>query len=63
MSNPFYFLIEEKLKIGFKIDLESRKNNIANSILKIIPTYADFGIETRYINKILKKWLLSTVVY
>ena len=53
MINPCYF-IDENLKKGFKINLESHNNIHVNSILSIIPTYPDFGIETRYINKILK---------
>ena len=46
--------MEEKLKIGFKINLESHNVNQANSILSITPIYPDFGIETKYINKILQ---------
>ena len=54
MINP-YKLIDENLKIGFKIILESHNINLANSILTIIPVYTDLGIETRYNNKILKE--------
>ena len=54
MINPYCF-IYESLKIFFKINLESHNNNQANSILSITPMYRDFGIETRYINKILKE--------
>ena len=54
MINP-YKLIDENLKIGFKINLESHNINLANSILTIIPVYTDLGIETRYNNKILKE--------
>ena len=46
--------MDKKLKIGFKIPLESHNINHANSVLTIIQNYPDFGIETRYINKILK---------
>ena len=54
MINPYYF-IDEKLKIGFKINLESHNINHSNSLLSIIPNFPDIGIETRYINKILKQ--------
>ena len=54
MINPNYF-IEEKLKIGFKINLETRIINQANSLSNVLPIFTDIGIETRYINKILKK--------
>ena len=43
------------MKIGFKINLESHNNKHANSFLNIESTLPDFGIETRYINKILKE--------
>ena len=49
-SNPYYFT-DEKFKIGFESNLQSKNNNHANSILSIIPIYTDFGIESRYINK------------
>ena len=54
MIKPYYF-IDENLKIGFKINLESHNNNHANSLLNIEPNFLDIGIETRYINKILKE--------
>ena len=54
MINPYYF-IDEILKIGFKINLESHNTNHANSLLNIEPIFPDIGIETRYINKILKE--------
>ena len=54
MINPYYF-IDEILKIGFKINLESHYINNANSLLSIIPNSPDIGIETRYVNKILKE--------
>ena len=54
MINPYYF-IDENLKIGFKINLESHNINHANSLLNIEPNFPDIGIETRYINKILKE--------
>ena len=58
MIYPYYF-IDENLKIGFKINLESHNINHANSLLNIEPNFPDIGIETRYINKILKE--LATI--
>ena len=52
--NPYYF-IDEDLKIGFKINLESHNINHANSILTITPNFPEFGIEFRYINKLIKE--------
>ena len=54
MINPYYF-IDENLKNGFKINLESHNFSHANSILTITPKNPDFGIKFRYINKIIKK--------
>ena len=54
MINPYYF-IDRKLKNGFKIDLESHNFSHANSILGITPNFSEFGIEFRYINKIVKE--------
>ena len=54
MINPYCF-IDEILKIGFKIILESHNFNHANSLLNIEPNFPDIGIETRYVNKILKE--------
>ena len=54
MINPYYF-IDENLKIGFKIYLESHNFSHANSILIITPNFPDFGIEFRYINKIVNE--------
>ena len=54
MFNPYYF-IDENLKEGFKINLESHIINRANSLLNIEHNFPDIGIETRYINKILKQ--------
>ena len=59
MINPYYF-IDENLKIGFKINLESHNFSYANSILSITPNFPEFGIEFRYINKIVKE---SSVIY
>ena len=54
MINPYYF-IDENLKIGFKINLESHNFSHANSILILTPKFPEFGIEFRYINKIVKE--------
>ena len=54
MINSYYF-IDENLKNGFKINLESHNINHAKSILTIKPNFPEFGIEFRYINKIVKK--------
>ena len=54
MINPYYF-IDKNLKYGFKIILESHNFSHANSNLTIIPKFPEFGIEFRYINKIIKK--------
>ena len=54
MINPYYF-IEENLKIGFKINLESHNISHANSILNITPNFPEFGIDFRYIDKIIKE--------
>ena len=54
MINPYYF-IDENLRIGFKINVESHNFNHANSLLNIEPDFPDIGVETRYINKIQKK--------
>ena len=54
MINPYYF-IDENLKNGFKINLESHNISHANSILAITPKFPEYGIEFRYINKIVKE--------
>ena len=54
MINPHFF-IDKNLKIGFKINLESHNFSHANSILTITPKFPEFGIEFRYINKIVKE--------
>ena len=43
------------MKIGFKINLESHNFSHANSILTSLPKFSEFGIEFRYINKIVKE--------
>ena len=54
MINPYYFT-DRNLRVGFKIILDSHHINPANSKLSIIPNYPEFGIEVRYINKIMKE--------
>ena len=54
MINPYYF-IEENLKLGFKNNLENHNISHANSILTTTPNFSKFGIEFRYINKIVKE--------
>ena len=54
MINPYYF-VDENLKNGFKISLESHNISHANSILTITRNFPEFGIEFRYINKIIKE--------
>ena len=54
MINPYYFT-DRALQTGFKINLDSHNLHHANSKLTIIPNYPEFGIEVRYINKILKE--------
>ena len=54
MINPYYFT-DRNLKVGFKINLDSHHINHANSKLTIIPYHPEFGIEFRYINKIMKE--------
>ena len=54
MINP-YFFIDNNLKNSFKINLESHNISHANSILTITCKYPEFGIEYRYIIKIIKE--------
>ena len=54
MINPYYFT-DRNLNVGFKINLDSHHINHANSKLTITPNYPEFGIEVRYINKIMKE--------
>ena len=53
MINRNYF-IDENSKFFFKINLESHNIIHANSILTITPKFPEFGIEFRYINKIVE---------
>ena len=54
MINPYYFT-DRNLKVGFKINLDSHHINHLNSKLTITPNHPEFGIEFRYINKIMKE--------
>ena len=54
MINPYYF-IDENLKNGFKINLESHNISHANSILIITPKFPESGFDYRYNNKIIKE--------
>ena len=54
MPNLYYFT-DRKLRVGFKIDLDSHQTNHANSKLTITPNYPEFGIEVLYIIKTLKE--------
>ena len=58
MINPYYFTYKI-LKVGFKINLDSHHIIHANSKLTIIPNYPEFGIEVRYISKIMKELSVS----
>ena len=59
LNNPYYF-IDKNLKNGFKINFESHNISHANSILTITCKCPEFGIEYRYINKIINE---LSVVY
>ena len=54
MLNPYYFT-DRNLEVEFKINLDSHHINHANSKLTITPNYPEFGIEVRYVNKIIKE--------
>ena len=43
------------MKVGLKVNLDSHHIIQANSKLTITPNYPEFGIEVRYINKIIKE--------
>ena len=53
MLNPYF--TDRIMKVGFKINLDSHHINHANSKLTITPNFPEFGIEIRYINKIMKE--------
>ena len=50
-----YYFTDRKLKVGFHITLESHHINHANSKLILKSNNPEFGIENRYINKIMKE--------
>ena len=54
MINPYCFT-DRNLKIGFNITMENHHINHANSKLVVKPNYPEFGIEFRYINKVMKE--------
>ena len=54
MDNPYYFT-DRNLKLGFEINLDSHHINHANTKITIVPKNAEFRIEVRYINKIMKE--------
>ena len=54
MLNPYYFT-DRGLKVGFKINLDCHHINRVNSNLTLTPNFPEFGIEARYINKIMKE--------
>ena len=54
MINPYCFT-DRNLQVGFKINLDSHHISHYNSKLTIIPYHPEFGIEFRYINKIMKE--------
>ena len=54
MINPYYFT-DRNLRVGFNINLGSHHIIHANSKLSITPNYPEFGIEVRFINKIIKE--------
>ena len=49
-----YYFTDRKQNVGFKINLDTYHIIHANSKLTISPNYPEFGIEIRYINKIIK---------
>ena len=54
MINPYCF-IDNNSKVGFKVSLDSHHINHLNSKLTITTNHPEFGIEVRYINKIMKE--------
>ena len=54
MINPYYFT-DRNLRVGFKINLDSHNLHHTNSKITITPNHPEFGIEVRYINKIMKE--------
>ena len=58
--NAYYFT-DRSSQVGFNITLDNLYINHANSKLTAKPIYSE--IETRYVNIILKKWLLFMLDY
>ena len=54
MLIPYYFT-NRALQFGFEINQDSHHINHAISKLTILPNYLEFGIELRYIKKIMKE--------
>ena len=54
MLDP-YFFTDRSLGVGFKTTLDSHHINHTNSKLTNTTNYPEFGIEFRYINKIMKE--------
>ena len=54
MINLYYFT-DRNLKVAYKINLDSHNLHHTNSKLTIIPNFPGFGIEFRFINKIMKE--------
>ena len=54
MINPYSFT-NRGLQVAFQINLDSHHINHANSKTTITPNYPEFGIELRYINRIIKE--------
>ena len=54
MINPYCFT-DRSLQVGFKINLDSHHINHLNSKITITPNFKEFGIEVRYITKIMKE--------
>ena len=56
--NPSY-VTDGNLKVEFKIKLDTNKKNHGKSKLTIPPNYHVFGIEVRYINKIIREFSVN----
>ena len=54
MINPYYFF-DRVLQVGLNITLASHHVNHAYSKLTIKPSYPEFGIDVRYINKVIQQ--------
>ena len=54
MINPYYFT-DRNLKVAYKINLDSHNLHHTNSKLTITPTFPEFGIDFRFIKKIMKE--------